>query len=106
MKQHMEMDPTEGVPVGRDPRTMSPAELIELGHQPTPLLKAIRVNCIGCCMGNVAEVRRCAILSCSLWPYRMGTNPHRATRQMTDEQRRALTERLPGRQPASLQEAA
>jgi hypothetical protein len=25
---------------------------------------------------NAAEVRRCAIIDCPLWPYRMGKNPH------------------------------
>lgn len=94
MQKHMEMDPAEGVPVGRDPRTMSADELTELGHPPTPILKAIRQNCISCCMGNVAEVRRCAIAACSLWPYRMGTNPHREPRIMTEEQRSAAAERL------------
>ena len=34
--------------------------------------KAIRLKCIDCCCGNMAEVRRCPVASCPLWRYRMG----------------------------------
>lgn len=34
--------------------------------------KAIRMKCIDCCGGNMAEVRKCPATSCSLWRYRMG----------------------------------
>ena len=34
--------------------------------------KAIRLKCIDCCCGNMAEVRRCPSTSCPLWRYRMG----------------------------------
>jgi len=34
--------------------------------------KAIRLKCIDCCCGNMAEVRRCPSTNCSLWRYRMG----------------------------------
>lgn len=34
--------------------------------------KAIRLKCIDCCAGNMAEVRRCPATSCPLWRYRMG----------------------------------
>lgn len=34
--------------------------------------KAIRLKCIDCCCGNMAEVRKCDIKSCPLWRYRMG----------------------------------
>lgn len=34
--------------------------------------KAIRLKCLDCCCGIAAEVRRCAIKTCSLWRYRMG----------------------------------
>jgi hypothetical protein len=32
------------------------------------------------CAENAAEVRRCAIINCPLWPYRMGRNPHNPKR--------------------------
>ena len=34
--------------------------------------KAIRLKCIDCCAGNMAEVRKCPAVSCPLWRYRMG----------------------------------
>ena len=34
--------------------------------------KAIRLKCIDCCCGNMAEVRRCPAEQCPLWRYRMG----------------------------------
>ena len=34
--------------------------------------KAIRLKCIDCCAGQVAEVRKCPAVDCPLWRYRMG----------------------------------
>lgn len=34
--------------------------------------KAIRMKCVDCCAGNMAEVRKCPATSCTLWRYRMG----------------------------------
>ena len=34
--------------------------------------KAIRLKCIDCCGGNMAEVRKCPVENCPLWRYRMG----------------------------------
>ena len=34
--------------------------------------KAIRLKCIDCCAGNMAEVRKCTAENCPLWRYRMG----------------------------------
>ena len=34
--------------------------------------KAIRLKCIDCCGGNMAEVRKCPATNCPLWRYRMG----------------------------------
>ena len=46
----------------------------------TPLrpLRAMRVKCLECCCNNSAEVRRCHMTDCPLWPFRMGRNPNRA----------------------------
>ena len=35
--------------------------------------KAIRLKCIDCCAGQMAEVRKCELTSCPLWRYRMGS---------------------------------
>ncbi len=42
----------------------------------TPM-KAIRYQCLGCMGWSASEVKRCTSLFCSLFPYRMGTNPER-----------------------------
>lgn len=34
--------------------------------------KAIRLKCIDCCAGQMAEVRKCELTNCPLWRYRMG----------------------------------
>lgn len=41
-------------------------------------LRAIRSKCRDCCGGQVVEVRRCQIIDCPLWPYRMGRRPRPA----------------------------
>ena len=40
-------------------------------------LRAIRATCLDCVCDNRAEVERCQITGCALWPYRMGHNPKR-----------------------------
>jgi hypothetical protein len=66
--------------IGRDPRQMTVAELNALGHEKQPLLRVIRLNCVECCGGAEAEVRRCRMHWCPFWPYRMATNPFAAPR--------------------------
>lgn len=63
------------------------------GHTKKSLLKVIREKCLDCCVYQHSEVRKCHIKECSLWPYRMGNNPFRK-RKMTDEKKKAATERL------------
>jgi hypothetical protein len=75
---------------GRDPRTMSPAELREMGHVPMSPLKAIRAHCLDCA-GSAHEVNKCMALRCPSWPYRMGINPYR--KPPSNEQRQAMQER-------------
>ncbi len=41
---------------------------------PKPI-KAIRKKCLECASGSTAEIQRCHIEECSLWPYRFGHNP-------------------------------
>ena len=59
----------------------------------TPI-KAIRANCIICMCGQVNEVKLCPCTDCPLYPYRMGKNPNRKGKPMTDEQRTEVAERL------------
>jgi hypothetical protein len=39
-----------------------------------PLIRSlsIRAKCLDCMCDNAAEVRRCDIRTCALWPWRMG----------------------------------
>lgn len=42
----------------------------------TPL-KAIKLKCLDCCMGQRNEVKLCTITDCSLYPFRNGHKPKR-----------------------------
>ena len=85
-----------GLPIGRDPRTMSPDELRALGHERMSPLKALRLRCIDCCAGSAYEVRRCTAVECPSWPFRIGENPWRTKRKLSEEQRIAAAARLRG----------
>jgi hypothetical protein len=84
--------------VGRDPLTLSVEVLTAAGHGPRrtrdiiaamggeevidPTIREysdLRRHCLSC-KENAAEVRRCAIINCPMWPYRMGRNPHNPQR--------------------------
>jgi hypothetical protein len=58
-------------------------------HEPAPLLRVIRAKCLDCSAGVESEIRKCTAIGCALWPYRMASNPLRAPREMTPEQREA-----------------
>ncbi len=91
MKRHQQMH-DDGTPMGRDPRQMTAADLAECGIERTSRGDAIRSKCIDCCGGSQAEVRRCGMADCALWPFRMGTDPFRAP--MSEERRAAASERF------------
>lgn len=57
-------------------------------------LKAIREKCLDCCMGQTSEVKYCTAEDCPLWPFRMGKNPFRQKRELTDEQKANLAVRM------------
>ena len=57
-------------------------------------VKAIRMKCIDCSGGRRSEVERCTVRDCALYPFRMGRNPFRAVRELTDEQKAEMAERL------------
>ena len=44
----------------------------------TPI-KAIRKKCMDCACGQVIEIRKCPVIECALYPYRMGRRPDKAT---------------------------
>jgi hypothetical protein len=90
----LETDEISKEKIGRDPRDMSQDDLRALGHKPIAVLDAIRARCIDCCAGQVAEVRKCVAVECPSWPFRMAWNPWRERRELSDEQRKAVGERL------------
>lgn len=57
-------------------------------------VKVIREKCLRCCCDSVKEVELCPIEACPLWPFRMGKNPYRKKTELTDEQRKAASERM------------
>jgi hypothetical protein len=83
----------EGELIGKDPREV-PLGILSRYHKGKNPLKAIRERCMDCCCGSASEVRKCTAVMCPSWFYRMGTNPFRAKRALTDEQRQAAAERL------------
>lgn len=58
----------------------------------TPM-KAIRAKCLDCCAGQYSEVKMCPCTTCPLYDFRLGKNPNRKPRNLTEEQREALKER-------------
>jgi hypothetical protein len=63
--------------IGCDPRELTPEDFAAAGVPLLPVMKAIRANCIDCCGGQVAEVRKCVRVVCPMWPMRMGVFPAR-----------------------------
>lgn len=61
----------------------------------TPL-EAIRMKCKDCCCGQVGEVKSCEAKDCPLHPFRMGKNPFRKKRELTDEEKAEIAKRLHG----------
>lgn len=57
-------------------------------------VKAIRAFCLECSCGSTAEVKECPRQVCPLYPFRMGKNPYRQRREISEEEKRALADRL------------
>lgn len=64
------------------------------GERITSPLKAIRKKCLDCCCGQRLEVDLCPSTDCTLWPFRRGKNPYRKKREMSEEQKAAMRERM------------
>src|SRR5258708_28311280 len=96
----------DGSTEGKHPRDAD-VDVVREIHEPAPLLRVLRAKCIDCCGGSESEARKCTAIGCALWPYRMATNPFRAPREMTPEQREAGAARLAaararGRSPSEM----
>lgn len=57
-------------------------------------VKAIRAKCLDCCGDQAQEVKLCPCTRCALYPFRLGKNPYRTKRELSEEQRQAASQRL------------
>jgi hypothetical protein len=58
-------------------------------------LKAIRAKCLDDCGDSHKEVRDCPVGNkCALYPFRFGKNPFRKKRELTEEQRQEMIDRM------------
>jgi hypothetical protein len=57
-------------------------------------VKAIREKCLDCCCGSTIEVKECTVEACPIYPFRLGKNPFRQKREMTEQQKKAVADRL------------
>ena len=54
---------------------------------------AVKAKCLQCCCGSPKEVKNCPCIDCALYPYRLGKNPYRKSREYTEEEKEKLKER-------------
>ena len=57
-------------------------------------VKAIRAFCLECSNGATSEIKECPVTKCPLYPFRLGRNPYRQRREMTEEEKQVLADRL------------
>lgn len=57
-------------------------------------IKAIRLKCLDCSALQESEVKLCPVTDCPLYEFRMGKNPYVKRRELTEEQRKEIGERL------------
>ena len=64
-----------------------------MDKQITSPIKAIREKCLEC-SGSRNEVKECTVTGCALYAFRLGKNPYRTKRALSEEQRQAARERF------------
>ena len=65
-----------------------------MANEITNPVKAIRAYCLECSCGAVSEVKECPVFKCPLYPFRFGKNPYRQRREMSEEEKQVLADRL------------
>ena len=65
-----------------------------MANEITNPVKAIRAYCMECSCGQTSEVKECPVVNCPLYPFRFGKNPYRQRREMSEEQKQVLADRL------------
>ena len=66
------------------PEKLGVKTLRSIGHKKMPLMSLVRKTCIDCTAGSYSTIRNCEMTSCMFWPYRIGTNPFRKGRELSD----------------------
>ena len=66
---------------------------MEVDQQIKSPLKAIKAKCIDC-VGSLSEVKLCVCKKCAIFPFRLGKNPFRKTREFTEDQKQQIAERM------------
>ena len=51
----------------------------------TTPIKSIRLKCVDCSNGQLAEVRLCPVTECPIWLYRMGKRPKILEHQLVEQ---------------------
>lgn len=68
--------------------------ILETENKITSPLKAIRAKCLDCVCYQNNEVKLCPSENCPLYPFRMGKNPFRKPRELSEEQKEKMIEAL------------
>ena len=66
------------------------SEMKVMSTTKSDLLKIIRRKCLDCVCYQPREIELCPTECCALWPYRMGKDPYKTPRQMSDAQKESL----------------
>jgi hypothetical protein len=88
-----DVDPCNWRSMSWPERKQKIVEMVGEGVAQSPTA-AIRAKCLDCSCGQSAEVGRCELVKCALWPFRFGKNPFRSTREYSEEERAVMAERL------------
>lgn len=65
-----------------------------MANEITNPVKAIRAKCLECSNSSTNEVKECPVVNCPLYPFRLGKNPYRQRREMTEQEKEVLVHRL------------
>ena len=58
------------------------------------VLRAIKLKCLDCSTYNINEIKECPVKNCPLFPFRNGNNPFRKKKEISEEERNKLSERM------------
>ena len=76
-------------------RKLPDAPLEYTGEVIKSILRAVRKKCLDCCCYQENEVKLCPSTNCTLFPFRLGRNPHNKKKSsMTTEQKEVASNRL------------